>query len=77
MKKNAEMASFLSIPEPTKAMLSEAAEAGTYEYAGVQYPPIQFLTTEDVLCCQARTPHANARPRVNTKISTGQQSQPL
>jgi len=46
---NAELAGFLSIAPPTKAMLSEASEAGTYEYAGVQYPRIQFLTTEDVL----------------------------
>lgn len=67
----AEMAGFLSIAPPTKAMLSEAAEAGTYEYAGVQYPRIQFLTTEDVL---AGKREFQMPTRVNTKISTGQQS---
>lgn len=68
---NAELAGFLSIAPPTKAMLSEAAEAGTYEYQGVQYPRIQFLTTEDVLVGK-RGFHMPTR--VNTKISTGQQS---
>jgi len=68
---NAEMAGFLSITPPTKAMLSEAAEAGTYEYAGVQYPRIQFLTTEDVLVAKREF---HMPTRVNTKISTGQQS---
>jgi len=70
-EENAEMAGFLSIVQPTKAMLSEAAEAGMYEYAGVQYPRIQFLTTADVLV-EKREFHMPAR--VNTKISTGQQS---
>lgn len=70
----AEMAGFLSITPATKAMLSEASEAGTYEYGGVQYPRIQFLTTEDVLV------HKNGfhmPTRINTKLTTGQQSLPL
>ena len=46
---NAEMVGFLSITPPTKAMLAEAAEAGMYEYGGVSYPRMQFLTTTDVL----------------------------
>jgi DNA modification methylase len=70
-EENAELAGFLSITPPTKAMLSEAAEAGTYEYAGVKYPRIQFLTMEDVLV-HKREFHMPTR--VNTKISTGQQS---
>lgn len=70
-EENAEMAGFLSIAPPTKAMLSEAAEAGMYEYQGVQYPRIQFLTTHDVLE-DKREFHMPTR--VNTKISTGQQS---
>lgn len=70
-EQNAEMAGFLSITPPTKAMLSEAAEAGMYEYAGVGYPRIQFLTTEDVLVGKREF---HMPTRVNTKISTGQQS---
>lgn len=70
-EQNAEMAGFLSITPPTKAMLSEAAEAGTYEYQGRQYPRIQFLTTADVLASKREF---QMPTRVNTKISTGQQS---
>ena len=68
---NAELAGFLSIMPPTKAMLNEAAEAGTYEYQGRQYPRIQFLTTQEVLEGKREF---NMPTRVNTKISTGQQA---
>jgi DNA modification methylase len=68
---NAEMAGFLSIVPPTRAMLSEAAEAGTYAYNGVEYPRIQFLTTADVLEGKREF---HMPTRVNTKISTGQAS---
>lgn len=68
---NAELAGFLSITPPTKAMLAEAAEAGTYEYQGVRYPRIQFLTTKDVLE-EKRDFHMPTK--VNTKISTRQAS---
>ena len=70
-EENAELAGFLSIAPPTKAMISEAAEAGVYEYGGVRYPRIQFLTTHDVL---ADKREFHMPTRVNTKISTGQQS---
>jgi DNA modification methylase len=68
---NAEMAGFLSLVPATKAMLSEASEAGMYEYGGVQYARIQFLTVEDVLV-DKREFHMPTR--INTKISTGQQN---
>ena len=70
-KSTAEMAGFLSITPPTKAMKDEAAEAGVYEYGGVKYPRIQFLTTEDVLVGKREF---HMPTRVNTKITTGQQS---
>lgn len=70
-EENAKMAGFLSITPPTKAMRSEAAEAGTFEYGGIQYPRIQFLTTEDVLVGKREF---HMPTRINTKISTGQQS---
>lgn len=73
-EENAKMAGFLSLAPPSKAMINEAAEAGTYEYNGVHYPRIQFLTAEDVLVGK-RDFHMPTR--VNTKISTGQQSLPL
>jgi hypothetical protein len=43
------MVGFLSLQEPTKAMHAEATDAGFYEYAGKQYPRLQFLTVADVL----------------------------
>ena len=67
----AELAGFLSMAPPTKAMLAEAAEAGTYEYQGVQYPRMQFLTVEDVLVHKREFQMPS---RVNAKISTGQHS---
>jgi hypothetical protein len=70
-EEGAELAGFLSMAPATKAMLSEAAEAGMYEYGGVSYPRIQFLTVEDVL---VRKREFHMPTRVNTKISTGQQS---
>jgi DNA modification methylase len=68
---NAELAGFLSMAPPSKAMLQEAAEAGTYEYFGVQYPRIQFLTAHEVL--EGKREFAMPT-RVGTKIHTGQHS---
>ncbi len=69
-EENASMAGFLSMVPPSKAMLNEAAEAGTYEYAGVQYPRIQFLSAVDVLVGK-REFHLPSR--VIRKICRGQQ----
>lgn len=70
-EENAEMAGFLSITPPTKAMLSEVAEAGTYEYNGTRYPRMQILTTFDVLEGKREF---NMPTKVGTRITTGQQS---
>ena len=43
-----ELAGFLSLREPTKAMLQEADAAGYYEYQGIKYPRIQLLTVKDI-----------------------------
>lgn len=67
----AKLAGFLSLTKPTKAMQQEAAEAGMYEYQGVDYPRIQFLTADDVLVDKREF---QMPTRVGTKISTGQQS---
>lgn len=44
-----EMAGFLSLQEPSKAMREAAALAGQYEYAGTMYDRMQFLTVADIL----------------------------
>jgi hypothetical protein len=43
-----EMAGFICLKEPTKAMLQEADAAGSFEYQGVKYPRIQILTVADI-----------------------------
>ena len=60
-EENAELAGFLSIAPPSKKMLEEAAEAGTYEYMGFEYPRIQFLTTAEVLKDKREFHMTNAR----------------
>jgi len=47
-ERDVEMAGFISLQEPTRAMLREADEAGFYEYQGVAYPRIQILTIQDI-----------------------------
>jgi DNA modification methylase len=44
-----EMAGFLSLESPTKGMVQEAASAGMYHYAGVDYPRLQLRTAADLL----------------------------
>lgn len=68
---NAKMAALLSLAEPTKAMQREAADAGAYEYEGVRYPRIQFLTVRDLFVekRELRTP-----TKVKTRMNTGQGS---
>lgn len=70
----AEIAGFLTRLPPTRAMETEAAEAGMYEYNGIQYPRIQILTVQQVLeqKMELRTPS-----KVASKIWTGQGNLPL
>jgi DNA modification methylase len=46
---DAELGGFLSLKEPSKAMREAAAKAGTWEYRGLQYPRIQFLTVKEIV----------------------------
>jgi DNA modification methylase len=43
-----EMAGFICLQPPTRAMLQEADEAGVFEYQGVRYPRIQTLTVDEI-----------------------------
>ncbi|GMO65750.1 MAG: site-specific DNA-methyltransferase [Treponemataceae bacterium] len=43
-----EMAGFISLHEPTRAMVQEADAAGYYEYKCVKYPRIQLLTIAQI-----------------------------
>ncbi|WP_156467482.1 DNA methyltransferase [Methylobacterium sp. Leaf102] len=48
-QQDTEMAGFLSLQEPSKAMREAASLAGQFEYGGVMYDRLQFLTVKDIL----------------------------
>jgi hypothetical protein len=73
-REKAAMAGFLSLGEPSKAMRAEAAEAGMYTLNGHQYPRLQMLSVREILEDKREFMMPT---RINTKISTGQQSLPL
>ena len=66
-----EMAGFLSLQEPTKAMREAASLAGQFEYGGVKYDRMQFLTIKEVLedKKEFRTPS-----KMTSRVSTAQHS---
>jgi DNA modification methylase len=68
---NAEIAGFLSLQEPSRAMKEEAARAGVYEYEGVNYARIQLLTVQEILegKREFHTP-----TKLGSKVKTGQTS---
>lgn len=73
-EEDAEMAGFISLEQPTKAMRDEAATAGMYEYGGTAYPRMQLLTVREVLEEKREflTPS-----KVGSRIATGQTALPL
>jgi len=66
---DAKLAGFISLEESTKAMKSTAAAAGTWEYAGIQYPRVQLLTVREIVE-DKKTFHMPTK--VGTKNVTGQ-----
>ena len=69
-----EMAGFISLHEPTKAMIQEADAAGYYEYQGVKYPRIQLLTIDQIF--EGKTWHCPSVVRAQRK-DEGQRYLPL
>lgn len=67
----AQLAGFLSLKEPSKAMREEAASAGKFEYGGFAYDRIQLLTVADIL---EHKREFHTPTKVNTKLTTGQLS---
>lgn len=66
-----EMAGFLSLQEPSKAMREAGAAAGQYSYGGVKYDRVQFLTVKDILEDKR---HFETPTKVASRVSTSQQS---
>ena len=50
-RENAAMAMFITLKEPTSAMLKEASSCGVYQHKvmGRTYPCIQIVTIEEIL----------------------------
>jgi site-specific DNA-methyltransferase (adenine-specific) len=67
-REKAEMAIFISLENPTKGMIGDAASAGLYESPnGKRYQRIQLLTIEDLLSGKARAEHPDYEPDLNFK----------
>lgn len=69
-----ELAGFLCLNEPTKAMREEAAAAGQFIYGDVKYDRMQILTVRDIL---EKKRDFHTPTKVGTRIATGQSSLPL
>jgi DNA modification methylase len=66
-----EMAGFLSLQEPTKAMREAASKAGQYTYGGTKYDRVQFLTVREILE-EKREFHTPTK--VRSRVSSAQAS---
>ena len=67
-REGAEIGLFISLTEPTKGMLADAASAGFYESPnGKKYPRVQMLTIADLLSGKARAEHPDYEPDLNFK----------
>jgi DNA modification methylase len=71
---DAELAGFITLREPTKAMWEEASRAGVYDYQGMSYRRIQLLTVKDILEGKRQF---ESPTKVGTRIATGQAALPI
>jgi len=63
-----EIGLFISLEEPTRGMVSDAASAGFYtDGAGRKFPRIQLLTIEGLLDGKQRAEHPDHAPDLNFK----------
>lgn len=70
-ERNAVMAGFLCLNEPTRQMKQEAAAAGQWEYSGNSYDRLQLLSVKDVL---EKKRLFNTPTKLGTRAATGQSS---
>lgn len=67
-REKAEIALLISLQEPTRGMLADAASAGLYESAtGKCYPRVQLLTIDGLLTQSMRAEHPDYQPDLNFK----------
>lgn len=70
-----DLAGFISLREPKKAMIAEADRAGVFEYQGVSYPRVQLLTIKQIV--EEKREFKTPTRMGQTKITTGQAALPL
>lgn len=67
-RESAEIALFISLEEPTRGMIADAASSGCYESAtGKKFPRVQLLTIEGLLSGKQRAAHPDHQPDLNFK----------
>jgi DNA modification methylase len=67
-REKADIALFISLEAPTRAMVSDAAAAGVYaSHTGKKYPRVQLLTISDLLSGNGRAEHPDYEPDLNFK----------
>jgi site-specific DNA-methyltransferase (adenine-specific) len=67
-REGAEIGIFISLEEPTRGMVKDAASAGFYESPnGRKFPRVQLLTIGDLLEGKARAEHPDYEPDLNFK----------
>ena len=81
-REGADIAVFISLEEPSRGMVKDAASAGFYESPnGKKFPRVQLLTIGDLLEGKARAEHPDYEPDLNFKKakreSSGEQSKLL
>jgi hypothetical protein len=67
-REKAEIALFISLEQPTPAMVKDAASVGFYESPnGKKYPRVQLLTIDGLLDNTQRAEHPDYEPDLNFK----------
>lgn len=67
-REGAEIGVFISLEEPTRGMVKDAASAGFYESPnGKKFPRVQLLTIGDLVEGKARAEHPDYEPDLNFK----------
>ncbi|MEN9573372.1 MAG: hypothetical protein RL514_1227 [Verrucomicrobiota bacterium] len=67
-REGAEIALFISLEEPTRGMIADAASAGFYDSAtGKKFPRVQLLTIAGLLSGTHRAEHPDHQPDLNFK----------
>lgn len=69
-----EIAGFVTLKEPTKAMRTEAVAAGSYEYAGRPYPRVQLLSVREMIESKRQF---DTPTKVASRVWSPQESLPL